>query len=98
MATAKIDAEEDDTGILHSCEICGQSNLAEDALRRHVESAHIRFENHINNQFPFCKSVQVAAGNLIDGLVDFEFEVPPFCTDAMPIRPYFHQPKQSGII
>ena len=43
MATAKIDDEEDDSGVLHSCEICGQSNMAEDALRRHVESVHIRY-------------------------------------------------------
>lgn len=61
MATAKIDDEEDnDTGVLHSCEICGQSNMAEDALRRHVESAHIRYAC-VATQFRISSQTRMSA-------------------------------------
>ena len=45
MATAKTrdGAKSDPGGVqLHSCEICGQPDLAKGALRRHVESVHVR--------------------------------------------------------
>ena len=44
MATAKMgDGAKSDPGVqLHSCEICGQPDLAKGALRRHVESVHVR--------------------------------------------------------
>ena len=43
MAAKMTSDDEGDEGVLHSCEICGQSNLAVGALRHHVESAHIRY-------------------------------------------------------
>ena len=46
MAAKMTSDDEGDEGVLHSCEICGQSNLAVGALRRHVESAHIRYVTH----------------------------------------------------
>ena len=45
MATAKIKGGKkgDPEAQLHSCEICGQPDLAKGALRRHVESVHVRY-------------------------------------------------------
>jgi uncharacterized C2H2 Zn-finger protein len=46
--------------VLHSCEICGQEGLGEEALREHVDSAHVAGAL----QCPFCDLRDVTAAEM----------------------------------